>query len=384
MNKICVVTGSRAEYGLLRNTLQEIEESKELELLLVVTGAHLCKEFGYTIDEIIRDGFPIADVIEMQLSSDTTVGVGKSVGLGIIGFVECLRRLIPDMMLVVGDRYEIFAAASAAMTSNVPIAHISGGEITEGAIDEQIRHALTKMSHIHFTTAEDNTQKVRQMGEEAWRVHTVGGLWVDNINSLKRINREELCEKLNIDLSSPCIMVTYHPVTLELDEVETQIDNLLESLDKIEAEIIFTFPNADAGGRIIISKIQEFVKSHPKAKAFHSLGILLYHNLFYHVDLIVGNSSSGMYETQSSKIPVVNIGNRQKGRLATENIICVTEQKDSILAGIHKGLSKEFKDSIANMKNPYDLGGASNKIVQVLSNLPSKSELLRKKFVTVN
>ena len=379
--KICVVTGSRAEYGVLYHTLKHIDESKDLELLLVATGMHLSKEFGYTVDEIIKDDFLISDRIEILMSSDTTVGIGKSIGIGVIGFTDCLKRLSPDIMLIVGDRYEIFAAATAAMSINLPIAHISGGEITEFAIDEQIRHAITKMSHIHFVALEENAERVKQMGEEAWRVHVVGGPWVDNIKHMKKISKNNLKKILKINFSHPTILVTYHPVTLQASETGLHIKNLLDALAMIDAEIIFTYPNADAGGGIIISAIETFVKSCPKAKAFKSLGSLLYLNLLSHVDLVVGNSSSGVVETQIFKLPVVNIGERQKGRLVTENIICTNTEKTSISKGIRNGLSKEFKREISNMENPYHQGGAAEKIVTVLSSIDLGPGLLRKKFI---
>ena len=233
--KICAITGSRAEYGLMRRTLIEIERSKNLELNLIVTGAHLSKEFGYTIDEIVKDGFHIDDTVEMLLSSDSTSSIGKSLGLGIIGYVDCLKRLSPDIIFIVGDRYEIFAAATTAMVMNIPIAHASGGEITEGAIDEQIRHSITKMSHIHFTTEEKNSNIIRQMGEEPWRIHTVGGLWVDDLVNLKKKSRNELQKILDVNLISPVILVTYHPETLSLDDTEAQINNLIGALKEIDA-----------------------------------------------------------------------------------------------------------------------------------------------------
>lgn len=379
--KICVVTGSRAEYGVLYHTLKRIDESKDLELLLVATGMHLSKEFGYTVDEIIKDGFLPTDRIEMLMSSNTTVGIGKSIGIGVIGFTDCLKRIDPDIMLIVGDRYEIFAAAIAAMAINLPIAHISGGEITEFAIDEQIRHAITKMSHVHFVALEENAERVKQMGEEDWRVHVVGGPWVDNIKYMEKISKDNLKKILKVKFSHPTILVTYHPVTLQASKTDLHIKNLLDALAVVDAEIIFTYPNADAGGGIIISAIEKFTKSYPKAKAFKSLGSSLYLNLLSHVDLVVGNSSSGVVETQSFKLPVVNIGERQKGRLVTENIICTNTEKTSISKGIRKGLSKEFKREISNMKNPYRQGGAAEKIVTVLSSIDLGPKLLRKKFM---
>ena len=379
--KVCAITGSRAEYGLMRRTLIEIEHSKNLELNLIVTGAHLSKEFGYTIDEIVKDGFHIDDTVEMLLSSDSTSSIGKSLGLGIIGYVDCFKRLSPDIIFIVGDRYEIFAAATAAMVMNVPIAHASGGEITEGAIDEQIRHSITKMSHIHFTTEENNSNIIRQMGEEPWRIHTVGGLWVDDLVNLKKKSRNELQKNLDVNLISPVILVTYHPETLSLDDTEDQINNLIGALKEIDAEIIFTYPNADASGRIIISKINEFVMNYPNVKAYKSLGRTLYFSLLQYCDLVVGNSSSGMVETQSYKLPVVNIGNRQKGRKVTGNIIHSSGEKKSNLSSIKKGLSKEFRDSIKNMDNPYGKEGAGKEIVRILSDLSLTNKLLNKQFI---
>ena len=379
--KICAITGSRAEYGLMRRTLIEIERSKKLDLKLIATGAHLSKEFGYTIDEIVKDGFDIDDTVEMLLSSDSTSSIGKSLGLGIIGYADCLKRMSADIIFIVGDRYEIFAAATAAMVMNIPIAHASGGEITEGAIDEQIRHSITKMSHIHFTTEEKNSNIIRQMGEEPWRIHTVGGLWVDDLQNLKKKTRNELQKILDVNLISPVILVTYHPETLSLDDTETQINNLISALKEIDAEIIFTYPNADASGRIIITKINEYVMSYPKVKAYKSLGRTLYFSLLEYCDLVVGNSSSGMVETQSFKIPVVNIGNRQKGRKMTENIIHSSGGKKSNLSSIKKGLSKEFRNTIKNMENPYAKKGAGKEIVRILSRLSLNKNLLKKKFL---
>jgi GDP/UDP-N,N'-diacetylbacillosamine 2-epimerase (hydrolysing) len=380
--KICVVTGSRAEYGVLRHTLNKINKSENLQLSLVVTGMHLSQEFGYTINEIIKDGFNVDAKVEMLMSSNTNVGVGKSIGLGIISMVDRLETIDPDMVLIVGDRYEIFAVAAATMALNIPLAHISGGEITEGAIDEQIRHAITKMSHIHFVAIDENAQRVRQMGEETWRVHTVGGPWVDNINYLEKINSEELKKKLNVTFSRPIILVTYHSTTLQLKDTNDFISNLLGALKQIEADIIFTYPNADAGGRIIIDAIESFVKNHSNARLFKSMGGRLYLNTLSQIDLLVGNSSSGMVETQAFKLPVVNIGDRQKGRMITKNIICSPEKEDDILKAVEKGLSKTFRNSLENMENPYDKGGVADNIVNILSEVKFGMELMHKKFIT--
>ncbi len=380
--RICVVTGSRAEYGVLYHTIKGIKASRDLELQLVVTGMHLSKEFGYTVQEIENDGFAIADRVDNLLSADSSIGIAKSVGLGILGFTDCFRRLDPDILLIVGDRFEIFAAASAAMPMNIPIAHISGGELTAGAIDEQIRHAITKMSHLHFVAVEENAARVRQMGEEPWRIHTVGGPWVDNIRTIKKLSRKALRKSLGICLTGPTILVTYHPETLQSVKTSSHIRNLLDALDRFDAEIIFTYPNADTGGRVIISAIEGFTASRRNAKAFKSLGSLRYLSLLSHVDLLVGNSSSGMVETQSFKLPTVNIGKRQEGRLVTENIICTGRSCNAIAAAIEKGLSSSFRRSIAGMVNPYGRDGAAKNIVRVLTEVRLGSRLLKKRFIS--
>lgn len=383
--KVCVVTSSRSEYAGLRQTLEEIKNSKYLELLLVVTGAHLSKDFGYTVREIIKGGFSVARRVKMLGVSDTKVGIGRSVGTGIMRFVDCLKILKPDIMLLLGDRYEIFAAAVAAMIMNVPIAHICGGELTAAAIDEQMRHAITKMSHVHFVALPENAKIVKQMGEESWRIHVVGTPWVDYKNNMEKISRKRLRKILGLKLSSPfpSIFVTYHPVTLRVAETSSHIKSLLDALDEVDAEIIFSYPNADTSGRTIISAIENFVKTHPHSKVFKSLGSTLYLNLLSHLDLVVGNSSSGVVETQMFELPVVNIGDRQEGRLMTENIICSLPEKQMILKSIKKGLSKEFKESIRGMKNPYDRGGMAKIIVNVLSELNLGLYLLKKKFVPI-
>lgn len=378
--KICAITGSRAEFGVLSHTLKRLASDPHLTFQLVVTGMHLSREFGYTMDEILAYGFHPTDTVEMMLSSDTNVGMGKSIGLGIISMTDCLSRLAPDLILVIGDRYETFAAATAAMALNIPIAHISGGEITEGAIDEQMRHAITKMSHLHFVTLEENARIVKQMGEESWRVHIVGGPWIDNIRTLENIDKEDISKRLGLDLNEPTILVTFHPVTLELDETKNQIDNLLAALAKINMQIIFTYPNADAGGRIIIEAIKQFCSQQPKAIACQSLGSNMYLNLLRHVCLMIGNSSSGMVETQSFKLPVVNIGSRQKGRKVTDNIINCPPEFDAIYNAVTTALSTDFQNKIKKMANPYDSGGVAENILSVLTDLPDKSTLLNKKF----
>ncbi|MCX5781155.1 MAG: UDP-N-acetylglucosamine 2-epimerase [Elusimicrobia bacterium] len=381
--KICVITGSRAEYGLLKPLLMKLKTDRSFELQLVVTGMHLSPEFGYTVQDIFNDNFKISEQIEMLLSTDSSAGMGKSIGVGIIGFVDCYKRLQPDLILVVGDRFEIFAAVIAASAMNIPIVHFSGGDITEGSIDNQIRHAITKLSHIHFVGITTSAQRVKQMGEEPWRVHVVGEFCLDNIKSHYKMSRSKIEKELGLDLSiRPLILVTYHPVTLRPEQTRIQIKNLLEVLGLYkDSAIIFTYPNADSGGRLIISEINKFLSAHPNAKAFKSVGTKLYLNLLSCADLCVGNSSSGLVEAPSFKLPVVNIGDRQKGRLLPKNVICTNGEKQSIHEGIKKGLSIGFKKSLVGMKNPYDKGGALKNVLKVLHNLKTTPELLNKKFI---
>lgn len=383
--KICVITGSRAEYGLLKPLLFAMNKDRSFELQLVVTGMHLSPEFGYTINDILDDGFKPAERIEMLMSTDSSAGMGKSIGVGVIGFVDCFTRLQPDLVLVVGDRFEIFAAVIAASSVNLPIAHFSGGDITEGVIDNQIRHAITKLSHIHFVGVETSAKRVRQMGEEPWRINVVGELCLENIKHMDIISKDNLENKLNLNLSlHPLFLVTFHPVTLQPEQTKIQIKNLLTDLDSFkDSTIIFTYPNADAGGRFIIAAIEEFLLTHPHAKAFKSLGTKIYLNVLSYADICIGNSSSGLVEAPSFKLPTVNIGDRQKGRLLARNVICTSGEREDIAEGIKKALSEDFRKDLRNMKNPYDKGGAVKKILQVLNNLRPVTELLNKKFMEV-
>lgn len=383
MKKIAVVTGTRAEYGLLYWTMKEIENDPELELQLLVTGMHLSPEFGLTVQEIEKDGFKIDEKIEILLSSDTGQGVAKAIGLGVIGFAQAFVRLNPDMLMILGDRFEIFAAATAAMAMNIPIAHIGGGESTEGAIDEQIRHAITRMAHIHFTSCDYYAKRIKKMGEEEWRIFNVGAPGLENIKRLKLLEREELEKLLNIDLSKTTLLVTYHPVTLEMQTLKEQMDNLLSALMQTGHQIIFTYPNSDSGGRYIIKRINEFIKKYNKAKAFVNLGQQKYLSLLQYVSAMVGNSSSGIIEAPSFKLPVVNIGERQKGRLRAENIIDVGYFKEEVLNGINKALHDEkFRTKLEYTKNPYGDGDTSKKIIKILKEINTKQENFLKKKLT--
>jgi GDP/UDP-N,N'-diacetylbacillosamine 2-epimerase (hydrolysing) len=380
MKKICVVTGTRAEYGLLRWVMEGIRESRVLELQLVVTGMHLSPEFGMTVNAIEADGFKIDRKVEMLLSSDTPVGVTKSMGLGMIGFADALAELQPDLMLVLGDRYEIFAAASAAMIARIPIAHLHGGETTEGAFDEAIRHSITKMSHLHFVAAEEYRRRVIQLGEHPHRVFNVGGLGIDNILRLKLLTREELEVELDFKLLSRNLLITFHPVTLEHNTSAGQMRELLAALAELDGTgLIFTMPNADTEGRALFQQIKDFCAKHPNARAYTSLGQLRYLSCIQHVNGVVGNSSSGLAEVPSFKKGTINIGDRQRGRLKATSVIDCAPERMAISRALVKLFSEEFKIQLASGKNPYGNGGASAAIVKALEMI-AFGDLLKKRF----
>jgi GDP/UDP-N,N'-diacetylbacillosamine 2-epimerase (hydrolysing) len=380
MKRICVVTGTRAEYGLLRWVMEGIRQSRVLDLQLIVTGMHLSPEFGRTVEAIEADGFQVDRKVEMLLSSDTPVGVTKSMGLGMIGVADALAELRPDLMLVLGDRYEIFSAAAAAMIARIPIAHLHGGEATEGVIDEAIRHSITKMSHLHFVAAEDYRRRVIQLGEQADRIFKVGGLGIDNILRLKLLARDELEATLNFRLAPRNLLITFHPVTLEHNTSAGQMDELLAALAKLQdTGMIFTMPNADTEGRVLFRQIEDFCTRHPNAQAYTSLGQLLYLSCIRHVDGVVGNSSSGLAEVPSFKKGTINIGDRQRGRLRAASVIGCEPDRDSICAALGQLFSPEFQAELPRVENPYGNGGASDAIVNVLEQR-SLDDLLKKSF----
>ena len=379
--KICVVTGTRAEYGLLYWPMKEIQEDADLALQIIATGMHLSPEFGLTYRQIEKDGFKIDKKIEMLLSSDTPVGISKSMGLGMIGFSEAYGDLKPDIVVLLGDRFEIFSAAAAAMIARIPIAHLHGGETTEGAFDEAIRHSITKMSHLHFTAAEEYKRRVVQLGEDPARVFNVGGLGIDNIRKLKLMSREEFEDSINFKLSSKNLLVTFHPVTLEHATAGDQFQNLLNALDELEdTKFIFTKPNADTEGRLIIKMIDDYVfeNSH-NAVAFTSLGQLRYLSALKFVDACIGNSSSGLAEAPTFKIGTINMGDRQRGRLMADSVIDCEPEKESILSAIRKLYSKEFQNKLKDVKNLYGAGGAAKKIKKTLKEV-DLSDILKKEF----
>lgn len=376
--KVCVVTGSRADYGLLSIVMEAIRQEPAFKLQVVVTGMHLSPEFGLTINEIAHDGFVIDAKVEMLLSSDTPVGIAKSIGLGLIGFADVLNVLQPDLMLLLGDRFEIMAAAQAALVAKIPVAHIAGGDTTEGAFDEAIRHCITKMAHLHFVTNDVAARRIRQMGENPGNILTVGSPGIDRIKTLKLLDRMELERELDFIFLKSNILVTYHPVTLETQTSSAQFRELLNALDLLgnDVGLIFTKPNADTDGRAIVSMIDEYVSVRRHAKAFTSLGQLRYLSLLSSVDVVVGNSSSGLYEVPSFKKPTVNIGDRQRGRLQASSVInCLPESTD-IASAIRKAFIMDCSEAV----NPYGQGDSAHRIVAVLRAIPDYRILLKKHF----
>ena len=379
--KICVVTGTRAEYGLLRWVIDGIARSPVLELQLIATGMHLSPEFGLTVHEIESDGYRIDSKVEMLLSSDTAVGVTKSMGLGMIGFADAFSAIDPDMLLVLGDRFEIFAAASAALIARIPIAHIHGGEATEGLIDESIRHSITKMAHYHFVAADEYRRRVIQLGEDPCRVFQVGGLGVDNVLRLKLLTREELEAALDFEFLSKNLLITFHPVTLEKDTSADQMDQLLAALDQLEdMGLIFTMPNADTDGRVLFEKIQAFCRERKNAKAYTSLGQLRYLSCIHHVNGVIGNSSSGLLEVPSFKKATINIGDRQRGRLKATSVLDCEPTTFSILQAIRRSFTSDFLSQVQSTESPYGCGGASESILRYLEDISFNIGSFKKSF----
>ncbi|MDB9806272.1 UDP-N-acetylglucosamine 2-epimerase [Amylibacter sp.] len=378
--KICIITGTRAEYGLLRWVIQSVSDEPDLVLQIVATGMHLSPEFGLTYTEIEADGYHIDRKVEMLLSSDTPIGVSKSIGLGMIGFADVLSDLKPDIVVVLGDRFEIYAAAIAALVAHIPIAHLHGGESTEGVIDEAFRHSITKMSSLHFVAAEEYQQRVIQLGENPERVYNVGGLGIDNIHKLTLLSRSELEADLGFSLGQKSLLVTFHPATLVDTSAVAQLKELLSALEgQTDTQLIITLPNADADGRVLTSMIKDFVAKYDHAHAFTSLGQLRYLSCVSHVDGVVGNSSSGLLEVPSFQKGTVNIGDRQKGRLQADSIINCAPLKTSILKAIQKLYSSNFQAELDKVSNPYGEGGASARVLTILRSA-NLEDLVKKSF----
>lgn len=380
MRKICVITGSRSEYGLLRWVMQGLKDDPDLRLQIIATGMHLSPEFGNTYKEIEQDEFEISCKVEMLMSSDTPIGITKSMGLGLIGFADAFHKLKPDIIVVLGDRFEIFSAVSAALIAKIPVAHLHGGEVTSGAYDDSLRHSITKMSHLHFVATKSYRDRVIQLGEHPDRVFIVGGLGIDSINRLNLLNREDLEKSLNFKLGQRSLLVTFHPETLSIVPPEKQIRELLAALDGLnDTQLIFTLPNADSSGRTLIKEVREFVSNHSNARAYDSLGQLKYLSCMSHVDGVIGNSSSGLIEAPVFKKGSINIGDRQCGRIQATSVINCAPTFSAIMNALSYLYSESFQSKLLHVSNPYGEGGASEKVVNILKTC-SIDGVIRKNF----
>ncbi|WP_046156667.1 UDP-N-acetylglucosamine 2-epimerase [Chromobacterium vaccinii] len=376
--RITVVTGSRAEYGLLYWPIRDLLAAPDFELQLIVTGMHLSPEFGLTVRDIERDGVPISARVDMLVSSDAPGGIAKSMALGLIGFSDAIERLRPDAMLVLGDRFEILAAAQAAMVHNVPLVHIAGGDTTEGAFDEAIRHAITKMAHLHLVTNDIARRRVVQMGEDPRYVHVVGSPGLDHLRRQPLLARAELEASLGQPLGARNALVTFHPVTLEPEDGLRQQEELLAALDELPEEWVlwFTLPNADTGGRGLATALQAWVKDRPRARVFTSLGQLRYLSLMREADVVVGNSSSGLYEAPSFQVPTIDVGDRQRGRLAAASVLHCEPERTAIREAIDHALALDCR----GVQNPYGDGCSAARIVDALRAMPAAERMLKKTF----
>lgn len=378
---ICVVTGSRSEYGLLKPLLNEIRSDPKLRLQIIATGMHLSRKHGLTYKDILKDGYHINEKIEIFRGSDTSDDITKAMGLGLIRFGDAYKRLKPDVVAVLGDRFEILSAIIPAFVNNIPVAHMSGGEVTQGALDDAFRHCITKMSHIHFTNAPEYRKRVIQLGESPKNVFCVGEVGLDNIRTLKLLSKPELEKAMGFKFGKRNLLVTFHPVTVENDTKGKQFKNILRALDELDdTHIIFTKANADPNGKVINRLIDNYVAENPaKAVAFVSMGQLRYMSAIKYVDGVVGNSSSGLVEVASYKKGAVNIGNRQTGRIKPRNVIDCAPQANSIRAAFKKLYSSKFQSSLRFVKNPYGDGKAAKRIVRVLRSIDLRN-ITKKKF----
>ena len=382
MRTIAVVTAGRSDFGIYRSLLDALSSDPEIDLRIIATGTHLSPEFGATAAMIAREGFAIAERIEMLLSSDSPEGVGKSMGLGLLGFAQLFGRWRPDLMVALGDRFEMAAAVLAALPAKIPVAHIHGGELTEGAIDDALRHALTKLSHLHFVTTAEYGRRVLQLGEEPWRVTVCGAPALDGLNRSDWLTREELEAEFGLKLDERPLLVTFHPVTLEYEQTETQIAELLAALEESNLPSVFTAPNADTAGRKVRAAICAFVASHPNARFVENFGQRGYFSMMKMALAMVGNSSSGIIEAASFGLPVVNIGNRQAGRVCGGNVLQTGGHRDEILAAIRQAVTEPFRKSVKTLPNPYRAGtqSAAGIIAEKLKTVPLNESLLIKRF----
>lgn len=381
MKRIGIMTGTRAEYGLLKSLMQEINKDNDLELYLIVSGMHLSPEFGMTYKEIEEDGFEINAKVEMLLSSDSPAGISKSIGLGVIGFADEFQRADLDMLILLGDRYEALSAAISAMVMRIPIAHLHGGELTEGAIDEGIRHSITKMSYLHFTSTEQYRDRVIQLGENPERVFYVGALGVENIKKINLMTKEELEKSIHFEIDENTVVVTYHPVTLENNTVEEQFLNLLKVLDRNpKIRMIFTKANADTNGRIVNELIDKYAaQNSERACAFMSLGQKRYLSALKYCRIVIGNSSSGIIEAPSFGKPIINIGDRQKGRICADSVINCGYTQQEIQQAMETALTEEFENKARNCRNPYEKENTAANIISVIKDYLLNDKIKLKK-----
>ena len=375
---ICVVTGSRAEYGLLVPVMEAIQHEPSFKMQLAVTGMHLAPQFGSTWREMEKDGFTIDAKVDIAVESDTAAAVTRSLGRGVMGFADMLEQLRPDLLLVLGDRYEILSAAQAALIARIPIAHIAGGDTTEGAFDEAIRHSITKMAHIHFATNEVAAKRIRQLGEDPDHIHAVGSPGIDAIKRTKLLDRQALEKELDFTFRQRNLLITFHPATLEEQPAYEQFQELLLALDRLgdDVGIIFTLSNADPQGSTINDRITDYVARHGQTRMYSSLGQVRYLSVIAQVDAVVGNSSSGLYEVPTFRKPTVNIGDRQKGRLQASSVINCRPKSDDIERSIRKAFTMDCSDT----SNPYGSGDSAQRIVAILKRTPDYTKLLKKKF----
>lgn len=380
MRTIAVVTTSRADYGIYRPLWRAITSAPDLHLQIIAAGMHLSPEFGLTVRDIEADGFTVDERVELLLSSDTPEGIAKSVGVGVLGYAQIFARTRPDILVLLGDRFEMHAAAVAALPFTLPIAHLHGGEVTQGAFDDALRHSLTKLSHLHFVSTAAYARRVAQLGEEPWRITVSGALSLDNLTTLDLLNYHELEQRVGMALEPPPLLVTFHPVTLEPGQTEWQIDELLAALETSGYPVVFTMPNADTGGRAIAQKITHFVQTHQAACLVDNLGTRAYFSMMQHAAAMVGNSSSGILEAASFKLPVVNIGTRQQGRIRAANVIDSGYKREEVAVAIQRATSTDFRASLHSLVNPYGDGHAAGRIVQKLQEVDLDTALVVKCF----
>ena len=375
---IAVITTSRADYSHLYWPLRDLSENENVDLRIIALGSHLSPEFGNTVQEIEKDGFRIDSRIECLLSSDSDVGMAKTIGLATLSLADLFGKMRPDLLLLIADRYEVLAPAAVALALRIPVAHIEGGEISEGAIDDAVRNALTKLSHIHFTSTPAARKRVIAMGEEEWRVHRAGAPSLDHLRRQPLLNREEIEKRLELNLQTPTILVTYHPMTIARDTLQ-EVEGLFTALGNVREQILFCYPNADAGSRVLMERTRSFIASQGRGKIFTNLGTVMYLSLLRQVDMLVGNSSSGIMESASFTLPTVNVGLRQQGRERPRNVLDADADPDSILHAIARARTPEFRESLSGLVNPYGEGCASETIVRVLTTVPLSQALLMKR-----